>query len=630
MVAKQCTNGTIMQCIFYINNASDCHREKCRQVIPDITYWTQEGGEKVSEEDQEYMANYQSYFFSEPAATLKRSQPKKKRATGPKLPAPAKALRQSAYHEMRALDKVLTTMLGLGLVFFLHTDDEDGVRDRDDFYPTLVLHFDEASQGFAMIWYLLYALPMRIVPVRDVFHREWNDARLALSGSQLWWVVLITTIVVNLPFGPWEGGTWWERMVSQAADMSVRSSSDSPLFTILYELIARDLGETATGTSQHMKTIFSEMVYGNIFQKKGEKVALRRWFSWVAGIDSLDCRWNNWLCTLINIGLSKGYYKTYQDVPMWKGNLRPLPAGDDDDDDDDNADVEGHDPISDEMRQQQQDDRDKKQAEAATAAASSSTAKVPSEDKATTQSTKDEVAALRKKCLNTMYVCVAVLCKPGLQDLSRMVATIIRPIWSEHSDNARTVRGMDGARSFYIRASQGHVFTVLEAVCRTCQDVSALGRMGFDTEFSTVDVKRTLTTDPNVQSESVQAEQMASGIIHMLRHRIGAMLWHLSHWPGLLPLFLVDDFSPTHKVITMLRDDILAFVKATEKAQGSAFIGKLVKCNPMNTQVMKDITKLLFTDDHVLITGNIAKVQRYVWELFSGWGNTKMLEDNLK
>ena len=78
----------------------------------------------------------------------------------------------------------------------------------------------------------------------------------------------------------------------------------------------------------------------------------------------------------------------------------------------------------------------------------------------------------------------------------------------------------------------------------------------------------------------------------------------------------------------MLRDDILAFVKATEKAQGSAFIGKLVKCNPMNTQVMKDITKLLFTDDHVLITGNIAKVQRYVWELFSGWGNTKIIEDH--
>ena len=223
-----------------------------------------------------------------------------------------------------------------------------------------------------------------------------------------------------------------------------------------------------------MRNIFSEMVYGKIFQKKGEKVALRRWFSWVAGIDSLDCRWNSWLCTLINIGLSKSYYNSYQDVPTWKGHPRPLPAGDDGDDGDDDGDGDGHEPINEDKRQQQEDDRDRQQAEAAAAAASSSTAKVASEDKATTQSTKDEVAALRKKCLNMMYVCVAILCKPGLQDLSRMVATIIRPIWSEHGDNARTVREMDGARSFYIRASQGHVFTALEAVCRTCQDVSAL------------------------------------------------------------------------------------------------------------------------------------------------------------
>ena len=74
---------TIMQCIFCVNHARVCHIQKSRQVIPDITYWTQEGGEKVSEEDQEYMANYQSYFFSEPAATLKRSQPKKKELLDP-------------------------------------------------------------------------------------------------------------------------------------------------------------------------------------------------------------------------------------------------------------------------------------------------------------------------------------------------------------------------------------------------------------------------------------------------------------------------------------------------------------------------------------------------------------------
>ena len=219
--------------------------------MPDITFWTAEGGEKVSDEDQEYFTNYQSFWFSEPAATERRIAPKRKRATAPKLPGAAKAQRQSAYHMMRTLDKALLIMLGVGFAYFMHSTDEEDKRHHEGYHPTLVMHFDEASQGFAMIWYLL-DLPMRIVPIRDPFHREWNDCRLALSRSELWWVVLITSVVVNLPFGPWDGSSWWGRMIGMAADQAQRSHANTPLFVVLYGLIARDLGETATGTPEHM------------------------------------------------------------------------------------------------------------------------------------------------------------------------------------------------------------------------------------------------------------------------------------------------------------------------------------------------------------------------------------------
>ena len=91
--------------------------------MPDIAFWLHEGGEKVSDEDQEYLTNYQTFWFSEPAASERRSAPKKKRKTAPKLQGAAKANRQSAYHMMRSLDKTLCTVLGMGLIYFLHVSE---------------------------------------------------------------------------------------------------------------------------------------------------------------------------------------------------------------------------------------------------------------------------------------------------------------------------------------------------------------------------------------------------------------------------------------------------------------------------------------------------------------------------
>ena len=44
----------------------------------------------------------------------------------------------------------------------------------------LVLHFDEASPNLAMGQWLLHKVGVRALLVRDVYHREWNDATLAL------------------------------------------------------------------------------------------------------------------------------------------------------------------------------------------------------------------------------------------------------------------------------------------------------------------------------------------------------------------------------------------------------------------------------------------------------------------
>ena len=68
--------------------------------------------------------------------------------------------------------------------------------------PALVLSLDQASIGFAMIWFLNYHLSVRIIAMHGTFHSEWNDVMLALSDDNLWWVILMSTMVYNMPHGP--------------------------------------------------------------------------------------------------------------------------------------------------------------------------------------------------------------------------------------------------------------------------------------------------------------------------------------------------------------------------------------------------------------------------------------------
>eukprot|EP00972_Heterocapsa_arctica_P054082 7969435-Heterocapsa_arctica.AAC.1 len=93
-------------------------------------------------------------------------------------------VRKSAYRQLKAIDWVLHDVLGTGLSNFLPPEADVSPSPVWDL-PTLVLHMDEGSIGYCSPWYLQYRLDMRVLFVRDVFHREWNDIKGALVASNL-------------------------------------------------------------------------------------------------------------------------------------------------------------------------------------------------------------------------------------------------------------------------------------------------------------------------------------------------------------------------------------------------------------------------------------------------------------
>ena len=254
----------------------------------------------MTEQDLKAWAEWEDTFFDLEGALRERERaavPKGKAKPKRKSRAPVtiKQIRGSAYQHLKGLDKTLCNVLGQGLKQFRvdngSTENEVGInvsnrqnplREFDKPLPdTLCLHFDEGSSGFAMTWFILFVMDLRFVGMRDVFHREWNDVKLALGDEQVWWVILLTTMVFNLPYGPWMTEGWWCKMIGAATAYTTMATWTSPVFSALYELICKDMGIQVAGTPEHRQLIFESLLTSEAFSSKGVRVALRRWFSWV-------------------------------------------------------------------------------------------------------------------------------------------------------------------------------------------------------------------------------------------------------------------------------------------------------------------------------------------------------------
>ena len=150
---------------------------------------------------------------------------------------------------MVAVDKILKILTLSGLAQFL-VDKAQQTRQLLDSIPrTLVLSMDEASTGFAAAQFLMYAVGMRFLMIRDPLHREWNDAKLAVGEAGLWWVVLLTRVVFNLPHGPWAGRRFWKTLKAHAREMLATASAHGPLFSHFYEDLCKDQGTSPQGGS---------------------------------------------------------------------------------------------------------------------------------------------------------------------------------------------------------------------------------------------------------------------------------------------------------------------------------------------------------------------------------------------
>ena len=206
--------------------------------MPDLSIGSALGEEELlAEADLWASGEMEQAFFSGQAEDVEglpaaEEPPHKRRRKAAKLKHPP---RKTALLQLKCLDGILQARLGHGLEAYV----PDNSRPFPRIAPTLTLHTDEASSNISMACYLLYKLKARVLFTRDPHHRYWNDAKAALVATRQYWIVILARVVLRLPYGPWEGHGWWQKLTEQAEDSANTLQVNSSIWGEFYPMIVQ-------------------------------------------------------------------------------------------------------------------------------------------------------------------------------------------------------------------------------------------------------------------------------------------------------------------------------------------------------------------------------------------------------
>ena len=339
-----------------------------------------------------------------------------------------------------------------------------------------------------------------------------------------------------MPYGPWDGKAWFRKMQTMGAELCVSIGPSHPLFLALYEPICQDMGIEPIGTIEHRAMIWERVCSGDAFTTKGERVSLRRWFSWLSAADEYLKHWHSRLLLLTSIGQALDVYKHYTDVPLWKDRVRSQDGG---------ADAGAAGAAGggeDEEEDEKDEDEDARHGDAAGAAGAADAVNDGGyefkEDKGQVKEKEGraQIKELRKQSKNTLFVVVAILSRDNIRNLVALILEVCRPIWSKHSDDAHRCRSPDNCLRWYYNSAHCDSMQPWEECASVFLDMRKLERIGFITECAKGLPSNIRDTDPIVQGESVNAYHMSNLFCGLAHHRIGSMMWHSHSLPGMFAL----------------------------------------------------------------------------------------------
>lgn len=231
---------------------------------------------------------------------------KRKAAPGSAEERPRKLQRQKAQQWISALQSVLETSTGHGLLRYCPEKGNEVTTDL----PFLSLHADAGSDGLAASFYLRYHMKLNIEFWADPSHQWWRD--MINSWSKMGWSpwVRLMCVVLNLAHGPWEDGSrWWQLRLSTQEYLDEIEPTECPLFMryfgdLIFELSMEDL----QSCDDIYDLVWQRLREHWMMEKRGTKIALCRFASFIDAALSFKDSWTFSLIRLVYYGMATGMF----------------------------------------------------------------------------------------------------------------------------------------------------------------------------------------------------------------------------------------------------------------------------------------------------------------------------------
>eukprot|EP00974_Lingulodinium_polyedra_P089211 8650992-Lingulodinium_polyedra.AAC.1 len=113
----------------------------------------------------------------------------------------------------------------------------------------------------------------------------------------------------------------------------------------------------------------------------------------------------------------------------------------------------------------------------------------------------------------------------------------------------------------------------------------------------------------------------------LVRHRCAAMSWHSRTWPGKLAAFASQDSAFAEAALEDLREDARALEQARTIAPVQPWLQKVLQKSPLQTALMREVLDLATSPSRPSDQVVLEELASLAQALFSGWGQSKIVED---
>lgn len=482
------------------------------------------------------------YFRTEPGENLtaKRRRVKSARVVAPRL---------ASLDQARALQNALYAGTGEGLQQFenVATLDEleekfpeDEVRapaDLPDAPRSMTISGDEDATQWSVFNFLLWKLCLCMWPLNDVFHRSYNDIKLAVRRAGLWSAYVHSIVYYNISYGPWQNCSWFHQMVDEAGVLSSRCGPSDPLLLKLWPEICLDrhfCGQGidnslvgAAARSKYLKDLFLEKP----FVIKGPKCAVARFWSWHEAYAAWDEFHHTKALGMCSLCIGRGWSNSWED--LWT----PIPVI--------NVEQEKAVVVAAAIDEAVRGGPANSAAAGSSSSSSSGTVgPLPvgrdhlsegSQAKDTAKARK-EANQKRERSANTLHTATRLMCDRDLTMNVRFIGLGSKAGWTEYNNMCKKVKGAADCRAWFVSWSQGSWLLTLKKTFRSGEDFVGLARAGFMCDFGSSALRSLTRTSPEVQVEDHRACTFWKFILEYVAQRIG-----LPHYIPLSAMGLIWD-----------------------------------------------------------------------------------------